>query len=168
MAPVDYQFNVAQLLRDPVGSERRFVLNGTELAEPGWLSLTRIPGGVLARARLLLRTTAACSRCLREFATTTTVAFEEVYYQRVDVVTGEQLERPDDPDAFLVSTVHTVDISEAVRQYTEMAAAMQPLCRPDCPGLCPVCGQDLQAGDCGCDREATDPRWAALAALKLD
>lgn len=168
MTPVDYQFNVAQLLRDPVGSERHFVLQGSELAEPGTVNLTRIPGGVLVRARLVLRAAAECSRCLREFVTSTAVGFDEVYYQRVDVVTGEPLEQPSDPDAFLVSAVHTVDISEAVRQYTEMAAAMQPLCRPDCPGLCPVCGQDLQGGDCGCDREATDPRWAALAALKLD
>lgn len=168
MTPLDYQFNVAQLLRDPVGTERRFRLEGSELTAPGSILLIRIPGGVLVKARLSLHDIAECSRCLRPFPTAIPVDFDEVFHQRVDIFTGERLERPEDPDAFMVSAIHTVDISEAVRQYTEMAAAMQPLCSDDCPGLCPDCGQDLHDGDCGCDRRATDPRWAALAGLKLD
>ena len=39
---------------------------------------------------------------------------------------------------------------------------MTILCRPDCAGICPSCGTDLNAGSCNCTEEATDPRWAAL------
>jgi uncharacterized protein len=39
-----------------------------------------------------------------------------------------------------------------------------PVCRPDCKGLCPHCGQDLNEGSCDCHTEAVDPRWAALKA----
>jgi uncharacterized protein len=58
-----------------------------------------------------------------------------------------------------------LDLTEAVRQYRETALAMQPLCRPDCKGLCPVCGSDLNEGPCNCGA-GTDSRWSALAALK--
>ena len=77
-----------------------------------------------------------------------------------------RMPEPEDGEAFRIGLDNTIDISEAVRQYSEVAAEMQPLCRPDCPGICPVCGQDLTIGDCSCDRTPVDPRWAALAALK--
>ena len=39
------------------------------------------------------------------------------------------------------------------------------LCRPDCKGICPRCGKDLNEGDCGCSRREVDPRLAKLAEL---
>ena len=47
-----------------------------------------------------------------------------------------------------------------------MALPMKPLCKPDCKGLCPSCGKDLNLGACGCTHETIDPRWEALKALK--
>ena len=41
------------------------------------------------------------------------------------------------------------------------------LCDPACKGLCPVCGADLNDGECGCERTVPDPRLAALKDLKL-
>jgi uncharacterized protein len=107
-----------------------------------------------------------CSRCTVPFAYPAHLTFEEVFAQQVDVLTGVRMAKPEDPDAFLIALDHTVDITEAVRQYTEMSAAMQPLCKADCPGLCPQCGQDLNLKVCACDRQPMDPRWAVLAALK--
>ncbi|MFL6289962.1 MAG: YceD family protein, partial [Thermoanaerobaculia bacterium] len=37
---------------------------------------------------------------------------------------------------------------------------------PECKGICPTCGADLNAGDCACQEETVEPRWAGLAALK--
>ena len=53
-----------------------------------------------------------------------------------------------------------------VVEQVELSLPMKPLCREDCQGLCPQCGQDLNEGRCGCVRERVDPRWAALAMLK--
>jgi uncharacterized metal-binding protein YceD (DUF177 family) len=53
-----------------------------------------------------------------------------------------------------------------VLEQLQLNIPMKPLCRPDCPGLCPRCGADLGAGECSCAASAPDPRWAALAALK--
>ena len=41
-----------------------------------------------------------------------------------------------------------------------------PLCRPDCAGLCPTCGTNLNTGTCDCTAPAGDARWAALDDLK--
>lgn len=159
-------FNVATLLREPVGSDRRYVLDPEPPVHRGTVQLIRTPDGVLVRceADVLLEDT--CSRCLCLFGYPAHISFEEVYAQQVEVATGTHLPPPDDPEAFLIALNHTIDITEAVRQYSEMAAAMQPLCRPDCPGICPECGQDLSIAACRCDRGPIDSRWAALAALK--
>ncbi len=160
------QFNVSQLLREHVGATRSYDLTPEPPVHRGWVEMIRTPGGVLVRAGANVVIEAVCSRCLAPFGYPAQISFEEMFAQQVDVVTGARLPEPDEPESFRISTTHTIDITEAVRQYSEMAAVMQPLCRPDCPGLCPVCGEDLNIKACGCDRTPADPRWMALAALK--
>jgi uncharacterized protein len=53
-----------------------------------------------------------------------------------------------------------------VREAVLLDLPLAPLCRPDCAGLCPECGADLNAGDCGHRPNATDPRWTALDDLR--
>jgi uncharacterized protein len=158
-------FNVSQLLREPVGSSRHYALAPEPPVHRGSVELIRTPDGVLVRAEADVVLEAACSRCLAPFGYPAHIAFEEIYYQQVDVHTGASLHPDADPESFLIDLAHTIDISEAVRQYSETAASMQPLCRPDCPGICPNCGQDLSTAACACDRAAIDPRWGALAEL---
>ena len=61
-----------------------------------------------------------------------------------------------------------LDLSPMVREEVLLAVPDAPLCRPDCAGLCPTCGADLNAGPCGCDRQVRDDRWAALDQLRLE
>ena len=161
-------FNVSLLLREPIGSSRRYALEPEAPAHRGSVELIRTPGGVLVRCEADVLIEAECSRCLVPFAYPAHIQFEEIFAQRYDVMTGARLPSSDgaEPGAFTIDASHTIDISEAVRQYSETAAAMQPLCRPDCPGICPECGQDLGIAACACDRTPIDSRWAALAALK--
>lgn len=158
-------FNVSQLIREPVGSKRTYTLEPEEPLHSGQVELIRVPAGVLVRFEGEVFIDAACSRCLTPFGYPEQVSFEEIFAQQIDPVTGTRIE-VEDADAFRIGLDHTIDITEAVRQYTEMAAEMQPLCRPDCPGFCPECGQDLSIARCNCDRTPIDSRWAALAALK--
>lgn len=160
------QYNVSTLLREPVGSTRAHTIESEPPIHRGSVELLRTHNGVLVRVEADVVLEADCSRCLTPFGYPAHVSFEEVFYQQVDVATGARLAPPPDADAFVIDTHHTIDITEAVRQYSEMAAAIQPLCRPDCPGLCPVCGQDLGIEPCDCDRTPVDSRWAALAGLK--
>lgn len=51
-------------------------------------------------------------------------------------------------------------------EQLQLNIPMKPLCRPDCQGLCPVCGIDRNTGTCTCEEKSGDPRWAALAAFR--
>ena len=58
-----------------------------------------------------------------------------------------------------------LDIQTMVRDTLLAAQPLSNICKPDCKGLCPVCGHNLNEGDCGCDRHVPDPRMAALQQL---
>ena len=158
-------FNVSQLLRETTGSARSFVLERGGPIHKGTAVLTRAPDGVLVQVRADVVFEAICSRCVAPFGYETTIEFDEIYHQQVDVASGRKLADAEDREAFLIDLHHMIDITEAVRQYSETAAEMQPLCRADCPGICPVCGNDQNVAPCSCDRAPIDPRWANLAAL---
>ena len=61
-----------------------------------------------------------------------------------------------------------LDLGQAVRE--EMILAIDPyvVCRPECKGLCPRCGANLNEGACNCTTDEADPRWEALRALKKE
>jgi uncharacterized protein len=57
-----------------------------------------------------------------------------------------------------------LDLTEALREEVFLAVPAFVECRPDCQGLCPRCGADLNDGPCSCP-PAGDPRWDALKGL---
>ena len=63
---------------------------------------------------------------------------------------------------------NVADITELVRDTALANIPLKSLCREDCKGLCPVCGKNLNEGNCECDRLIADPRLAILKDLKLD
>src|SRR5262249_45945742 len=104
---------------------------------------------------------------LRPLTQMVPIVFEEEFKATLDPRSGEAIVQEDvDPDAFRIDAQHLLDLTEAVRQYREVSIEMQPLCRPDCRGLCPRCGKDFNEGDCECPGGRIDNRWAKLAALR--
>ena len=61
----------------------------------------------------------------------------------------------------------TVELEQPLIELLVFALPTYPLCRPDCKGLCPSCGADLNRTSCSCEEKKVDPRWAKLAELKL-
>lgn len=158
-------FNVSQLLRSEVGASRHYALEPETPVLRGKVDIIRTPGGVLLTCEAELTLEAECSRCVAAYGYAAHISFDELFAQQVDLLTGRKV-AIEDPQTFLIELDNTIDIREAVRQYSDMAAEMQPLCRPDCPGLCPICGTDMSIAPCQCDRTPIDPRWAALETLK--
>jgi len=165
------QFNVATLLHDPVGASRRALLEDEPLAVPlagystlasGPVELIRTGRGVLVRARLRVRPTLECARCLTPTSIELPLAFAEEYVPLRDPVTGVPVQA--DPDEFRIDAQHQLDLSEVVWQYEQAALPLRPLCREDCAGLCPVCGQNLNARRCEHEAEPAEP-WQGLAEL---
>ena len=167
------RFNVSGLVQEGIGATRHYEVEGAierDGQEPerveGDVEFVRTKMGVLVRAHLTLVEPEVCSRCLKPLEETIHIDFEDEFQATVDGRTGSPVRESSDPDAFLIDEFHILDLTEAVRQYREVSLLMQPVCRDDCKGLCPRCGQDLNTGSCDCDSGATDSRWSGLAALR--
>ena len=170
-------YNVAQLLREPTGAERTYALDERLPAEAeglpvshvtGSLRLVRTHRGLLAYADLHGTAHAECARCLGTAEIPIDTTLEDEFLPTVDVNTGAPLPPVADPDVFQIDDHHHIDLTEAVRQALLVEQPMAPLCRPDCAGLCPECGADLNAGPHICADTPTDSRWAALRALAAE
>jgi len=166
------EYDVATLLREPVGSTREYDVDD-EMAVMGDEALCRVAGhatflrteaGLLVTAHLRGSQPDACSRCLQDIDVPVTVDFEEEFFPTVDANTGFTLPPPADPDSFRIDAHQVLELDDAVRQTWAGAMPMQPLCRPECRGLCPRCGRDLNQGACSCKPEE-DPRWSVLQQL---
>lgn len=168
-------YNVAQLLKEPTGAARSYVLDetlpspdpewGRELPVEGELTLRRTPRGVLVTGSFNTTIPEECGRCLEQYQQPLTAELEEEYLPTTDMLTGVALETPENIGDLIIDQQHGLDISEAVRQSVLLARPIQPICKPDCLGLCPNCGTNLNQASCGCDRAPTDKRWNALRRL---
>lgn len=104
-----------------------------------------------AAADYTLRT--ECARCGRPIERTVRVPVTHILLTH--------LENEDDDDLYIVCDRMHLDLDALVREDIVLAMPQRWLCRPDCRGLCGLCGADLNLGDCGC-KPASDPRWDAL------
>jgi uncharacterized protein len=57
-------------------------------------------------------------------------------------------------------------LEDVLREQVLLALPVRTLCKPDCKGLCPRCGQNRNSQPCSCDEGPSDPRWEALAGLR--
>lgn len=116
------------------------------------VALTNTGDGILATGIVRGSVETACDRCLEP--TAFDVAGEVSCYYLREEPTDEVA---DEEDFGLIDHINgTIDLSEAIQGAVAMDIPFVVLCRDDCKGLCPVCGANLNEGDCGCDR-APDP-----------
>lgn len=121
----------------------------------------RVRGRIEAGVRL------GCDRCLAPAALPLEVEFETAFIpQERAAAEPENVELLVDDMGISAFEGDAIDLDELVREQILLALPSRHLCREDCKGLCPDCGADLNAGHCGCARDETDPRWAALAGWK--
>jgi len=167
-------YNVAQLLKEPVGSTRRFstesrenIDNGaTEILPLGQVYLLRTDRGILVRADLDARLRMVCSRCLASFQQPVALSLEEEFLPSVAVANGQPLRLPEDAEAsFTIDKNHMLDLTEASRQYCLTSQPMKPLCSQGCLGFCQACGGNKSDDLCTCESKGRDPRWGVLADL---
>jgi len=57
-------------------------------------------------------------------------------------------------------------LEDVLREQVLLSLPVRTLCKPDCKGLCPRCGQNRNSQDCSCEEGQTDPRWEALSGLR--
>lgn len=170
------QFNVAQLLKSPVGAVREHEVKATvpsldqdvRLVSPvvGKVRLTRLNSGILAQGHFSTEVELTCDRCLGLFSLPVEFDLEEQFVPIIDVNTGKWLQIEESDPALLIDDHHILDLEEVFRQAIYLGLPMHPVCRSDCRGLCAQCGHDLNEGPCGCVGDEVDPRWQTLWDLK--
>jgi len=189
------EYNVAQLLKEPTGSVRRYELAENlddldpelEMLGPlvGNLQLMRTNSGVLVTGALSTAVRGTCNRCVEPIAVPVRFELEENFRPLTEVETGRYL-RPDEFDgevedledaALLIDEHHILNIAEIVRQNLWLALPMYPGCNwagaNECPNLTEL-RQNLDdvhlltSEDVATENETetVDPRWAALLKLR--
>jgi uncharacterized protein len=171
-------YNVAGLLAEPAGTSRTVLIAGVmldlgpglEQADPleGTVRIARTNRGILATGRLTTSLAESCSRCLRAVETPVEIALEEEVLPSIDIVSGMPVDASAEPDVARLTDHHELDLEPLLREAIQLAEPIAPLCRPDCPGLCVVCGEDLSVGAHDHEDAPIDPRLEALRAFRRD
>jgi uncharacterized protein len=159
------RINVGFLIHEEVGYSHDFPLRierivlgpDLELFDlDGLLSVGRAAQGLLFTGHFSAWTGLDCVRCLQPFNQKLDWSMTELYAFNEKSVSDSDLIVPEDAQ---------IDLQPLIRDYALLDVPISPICRPDCKGLCPVCGQDLNVRDCGHCRDSGTSTFAALRDL---
>lgn len=122
--------------------------------------LESVAEGVLVSGAVTAEANGACSRCLRDITVPLEASLRELYAYP-DSLTAQT----SDPDDIPRIVDDEIDIAPLIHDELVLAMPTIPLCREDCLGLCPECGELLESVGADHRHEILDPRWAALSGL---
>ena len=159
------RLNVGFVVAQSAGFSRDFPFDLPQINIPpdlqlsslsGFVRATRTPQGILLQADLQIQIGLECVRCLTDFLQSLNINFTELYAFSQRYVTDSGLLMPD---------TGFIDLAPVLREYILLEIPISPLCRRDCKGLCPICGNNLNESTCNHEDESVDPRLASLKKL---
>jgi uncharacterized protein len=160
------RFKVSALIRAEVGTQLTHTIDerachlGHDVTVDylrGQLRLTRTDQQIWVEGEVRTALSAECVRCLDTFHLPVRIRLEELFSLTLGAYASDPV--------YVVAADGTIDLTLPLREHILLAQPIQPICRPDCKGLCSTCGKNLNEGPCECDDESIDPRLAALRAL---
>jgi uncharacterized protein len=160
------RYNVSSLIRADFGSQQHLAIdespvnlgqNFTADFLRGKLRLTRTDQHILVEGSLYSAVPAECVRCLEPFRQHLQIPIEEQFA----LAPGSHATDP----LYVVEQEGTIDLTWPMREQIQLSLPIQPICAPDCKGLCPQCGKNLNEGRCDCTDESIDPRLVSLKTL---
>jgi uncharacterized protein len=139
--------NVGFLVSQQIGTSRdihfqfpELQVNDLELKDfEGTARFSRTPQGILVQGSFSAKMSAECVRCLIEFQQPLHMKFNDLFAFKNKGVSESGLILPEDAN---------VDLAPLVREYLLLELPINPICRPDCKGLCTICGADLNLEPC--------------------
>lgn len=171
--------NVAPLLKQPLGTrvdldlqeasidprgENAGLLDASIVDIDSLIHATHTNPGVYFEGSADAHVATQCARCLTPVDAPVHADFAEQYYATVPVEHGVALVEPP-LDAKTIGSDFKVDLVPLLREELILVTPVASLCRPDCAGLCPICGDDLNVRP-HAHEETVDARWSALQDLK--
>jgi len=142
------RINVGFLIYQPIGTNRDFVFDlpvvqfspDFELSElKGDAHISRTPQGLLVEAEFSGNLKLECVRCLEEYSQQLITNFSELYFFRYRRNPESELFVPEDGQ---------INLGPLVREYLMLEMPIKSICRPDCKGLCSICGENLNFTVC--------------------
>jgi len=160
-----FRINVGFIVHEEVGYSHRFPFEFDEIKISddlelrnfaGEANIGRTPQGLIVQGNFGGVIGLQCVRCLTDFVRPLHWEFTELYAFNRKSLTDSGLLLPEDAH---------IDFQPLLREYALLEVPINPICRPDCLGLCPVCGQNLNERDCGHRPEQGDSPFSALKDL---
>jgi uncharacterized protein len=156
------RLNVGFLISAAIGTNRDFTFDyermslGDDLILSdfgGTARFSRTPQGLLLQAGFHGCVVLECVRCLTEYKQLLAWEFTDLYAFDRRSVSESNL---------LVPETGQIDLAPLLREYAFLEFPIRPICKPDCKGLCPICGANLNEADCGHSRAGSDSPFTAL------
>ena len=160
------RLNVGFLIHEEVGYSYDFpfefdkimVSDDLELRDfSGLLNAGRTPQGLVFTGDFSGKTTLECARCLTAFEQQLNWTMTELYAFTEKSVSESGLIVPEDAQ---------IDLRPLIRDYALLEFPIRPICKPNCKGLCPICGQDLNVRDCGHRPHEDESPFSVLKKLR--
>lgn len=160
-----FRINVGFIIHEEIGYNHDFPFDfgkiglGDDLELrnfAGIVNVGKTPQGLIVQGNFEAEITLGCVRCLTEFEDALTWSFTELYAFDKRSETDSGLILPEDAH---------IDASTLLREYALLEIPISPICKPDCKGLCPECGENLNEKDCGHRPAALDTPFAKLRDL---
>lgn len=129
------------------------------------VSLQSLHEGILVSLQGTVLTDAQCSRCLDPVPSTVEVNETQMFFFPGAREAARREGDEEWEDILEVSAEDEVDLEPVLRDALVLGMETLPLCRPDCQGLCPDCGEKFENLPADHHHEVLDPRWAALGDL---
>ena len=122
----------------------------------GRAKFTRTPQGLLTEGNFSAKIAIQCVRCLNDFQIHLQFNFIELYAFNEKSMTDSELLLPEDAH---------IDLQPLIREYALLEIPIRPICKPDCQGLCIVCGLDLNNNNCGHEQKSEESPFSVLKDL---
>lgn len=160
-----FRLNVGFIIHEEVGSNYEFPFDFDKIkigedfelrSFSGLTTIGRTPQGLLVTGNFTGETTLDCVRCLNSFNQPMSWEMTELYAFNEKSVSESDLIVPEDAQ---------IDLEPLIREYALLEIPINPICKPDCKGLCPECGQDLNIKDCGHHRDFDGSSFSELKEL---
>ncbi len=136
----------------------------SDLTVSGMAELKPATMEIRVRGHLTVQMEADCDRCLEAAAFPIVVDFDLIYRPLPTVFADEVFLTEEETEVAFYRGLG-LELADVVREQVLLALPMQRICRPDCRGICPVCGENRNLITCNCRNPWQDDRWSVLRDL---
>ncbi len=130
------------------------------------ITVKKVGEEVLIKGRIKTTLSFVCSRCLVPYEFPVDSHFDLIYLPEELEVAKDELGSDDLNTSFYYS--QRIDLKEVVLEQFNLTFPVKPLCSKGCQGICPVCGRNINSGECSCVMEDSDTRLEKLKIFLKD